>query len=180
WKLDVVNTPPVIQAIGDMVVNEGTMLAFQTQVEDAETTAGGLIFSLKAGSPDGVVLDPKSGAFSWVPSESQGPGIFHITVRVTDDGSPPLSNEATFTVTVREVNRPPVLAHLPDRQVNEGEELTFTASATDPDIPANKLTFSLGSGAPVGAYINPQTGEFYWTPTEAQGPGSPQITVRVT
>ena len=41
---------------------------------------------------------------------------------------------------------------------------------TDPDDPANLLTFSL-LGAPVGASIT-AGGVFSWTPTEAQGPGS--------
>ncbi len=37
------------------------------------------------------------------------------------------------------------------------------------DLPANTLTFSL-SGEPAGASIDPNTGVFTWTPTEAQGP----------
>ena len=51
--------------------------------------------------------------------------------------------------------------------------------ATDPDLPANALTYSL-IGAPVGATIDPGTGVFSWTPTEAQGPGIYPFTVRVT
>ncbi len=63
-----------------------------------------------------------------------------------------------------------------------GEEtaLTFTASASDPDLPANALTFSLDAGAPAGASIHAMTGVFSWTPTEAQGPGSYDVTIRVT
>ena len=50
------------------------------------------------------------------------------------------------------------------------EVYTFTAGASDPDVPANTLSFSL-LGAPAGATIHPATGAFSWTPTEAQGPG---------
>ncbi len=57
--------------------------------------------------------------------------------------------------------------------------LSFTASATDADIPVQTLTFSLGPGAPAGASITP-AGLFSWTPTSSQGPGSYQITIRVT
>ena len=57
--------------------------------------------------------------------------------------------------------------------------LTFTATATDPDLPANKLTFSL-SGAPAGAGIDAATGVFTWAPAEAQGPASYTFRVRVT
>jgi len=55
----------------------------------------------------------------------------------------------------------------------------FTASATDADIPANALSFSLDAGAPAGASINSVTGAFMWTPTTAQA-GVHSITVRVS
>ena len=47
--------------------------------------------------------------------------------------------------------------------------LTFTATATDADLPANTLTFSL-SGEPVGASIDPNTGVFTWTPPRRRVP----------
>ena len=56
---------------------------------------------------------------------------------------------------------------------------SVAATASDPDVPADTLSFSLG-GEPVGAVIDPVTGVFTWTPTEAQGPGSYDITIRVT
>jgi hypothetical protein len=90
---------------------------------------------------------------------------------VTDNGVNPanLSDFETITVTVTEVNAAPVLAAIGNKQVDELVELTFTATATDPDLPANTLTFSLGAGAPTGASIDATTGVFRWTPTEAQG-----------
>jgi hypothetical protein len=57
--------------------------------------------------------------------------------------------------------------------------LTFTATATDADDPANTLTFSLEGTVPSGAGIT-AGGVFTWTPTEAQGPSDYSITVRVT
>jgi hypothetical protein len=57
--------------------------------------------------------------------------------------------------------------------------LVFTATASDPDA-SQSLTFSLGPGAPSGASIDPLTGVFNWTPTEAQGPGSYPVKVIVT
>jgi hypothetical protein len=48
--------------------------------------------------------------------------------------------------------------------------LTFTNTATDADLPAQNLTFSLDAGAPDGAEIDPETGVFTWTPTPAQSP----------
>jgi hypothetical protein len=62
--------------------------------------------------------------------------------------------------------------------VIEGNTLAFTNAASDPDSDA--LTFSLDPGAPANASINPTNGIFSWTPTEAQGPATNSITVRVT
>src|SRR5207253_85208 len=101
-------------------------------------------------------------------------------VRVTDGGSPPLSDTKTFTVFVNEVNSAPTLSVVSNRTIVELTTLTFTNTAADTDAPANTLTFSLDPGAPAGASVNATNGVFTWTPTEAQGPSTNPITVRVT
>jgi len=103
-----------------------------------------------------------------------------VTVRVTDDGAPNLDAFEIITITVNEVNAAPVLAAIGNQTLDELTLLTFTATASDIDIPANVLTFSLDPGTPVGTGIDPVTGVFTWTPTEAQGPGVYDVTVRVT
>jgi hypothetical protein len=76
-------------------------------------------------------------------------------------------------------NTAPSLAAIPPLTVNEGALLTFTASATDADLPPDPLAFSL-IGAPSGATIHPGTGTFSWTPDQTQGPASYQFTIRVS
>jgi len=76
-------------------------------------------------------------------------------------------------------NTNPLLASISAKTVSEGTLLTFIASATDVDLPANTLTFSL-LGAPAGATIDASTGVFTWTPTAAQGPASYNFVVRVS
>jgi hypothetical protein len=73
----------------------------------------------------------------------------------------------------------PVLDPIGDKTVTEGELLTFTATATDADA-GETLTFSLINLIPAGAAIDPNTGEFTWTPTSNQGPGGYDVTVQVT
>jgi len=80
---------------------------------------------------------------------------------------------------VNEVNAAPVLAAIGNQTVTEETLLTFTATATDADVPAQSLTFSLDAGAPAGASIT-SGGVFTWTPTEAQGPSTNAVTVRVS
>ena len=169
---------PILAAIGNKTVNEGVLLSFTATATDADVPANTLTFSLSAGAPAGAAITA-GGNFTWTPTEAQGPGSFPITVIVTDNGTPALNDTEAITVTVNEVNLAPVLAAIGNRTVNEGQLLSFTATATDPDLPANTLTFSLGAGAPAGAAIT-AGGNFTWTPTEAQGPGSFPITVIVT
>ena len=87
------------------------------------------------------------------------------------------SQDQSFTVVP--ANAAPVLNPIPNQTVDELSTLTFTAGATDGDIPANTLTYGL-SGEPAGASINPATGVFSWTPTEAQGPGTYTFNVTVS
>ena len=57
--------------------------------------------------------------------------------------------------------------------------LTVPAAATDSDLPAQTLSYSLVA-APAGAAINSTTGVFTWTPGESDGPGTFPVTIRVT
>ena len=175
-----VNTSPVLAPIGNKTINEQTLLTFKVLATDADLPAQALTYSLDAGAPQGASIDPVTGIFSWIPTEVQGPSTITLTIRVTDNGSPALSAFQNIVITVNEVNRPPVLAKIDNQTVNEGDLLIFRAFATDPDIPAEILTYSLGAGAPVGASINPTTGIFTWVPTEAQGPSTNLVTIRVT
>jgi uncharacterized repeat protein (TIGR01451 family) len=174
-----VNDAPVLAVIPDFVLDEGDTLTFTNVATDVDFPPDLLTFSL-SNAPDGVVIDPVTGVFTWTPAEEQGPGTNLITVIVTDDGEPSLSATQSFTVVVNEVNEAPILAAIADQIVAEGETLIVIAEASDADIPANVLTFSLGTNAPVGASIDPTNGIFTWTPAEEQGPGTNLITILVT
>jgi len=78
------------------------------------------------------------------------------------------------------VNHAPVLAPIADCTIVESATLTFTNSATDPDVPANELTFSLDPNPPTGATINATSGVFTWTPSLKYASMTNSISVRVT
>src|SRR5262245_35945490 len=174
-----VNNAPVLGVIANQTVNEGSVLTVTASATDADVPANTLTYSLDPGAPAGANVNSTSGLLSWTPSEAQGPGSYPITVRVTDSGTPSLSDTKTFTVTVSEVNSAPVLGVIANQTVNEGSLLTVTVSATDNDAPTNTLSFSLVS-PPAGASINASSGLFSWTPNKTQVPGSSTITVQVT
>jgi len=74
-------------------------------------------------------------------------------------------------------NTAPTLTPIMNAEVTLGQTLTFTAEASDADVPAQMLTFSLGAGAPAEATIGPVTGQFSWKPTAA--PASVAFSVMV-
>src|SRR5262249_62282658 len=114
-----------------------------------------------------AAINASTGAFSWTPTEAQGPGSYSFTVRVSDGVA---NADAPITITVNEVNVAPTLSGVPAlTTVQDANLLTFTATATDPDIPANPLTFSL-LGAPAGAALNASTAAFPGTPPHTLTP----------
>jgi putative Ig domain-containing protein/flagellar hook capping protein FlgD len=97
-------------------------------------------------------------------------------VRVSDGTA---NTDAAITIDVTEVNAAPVLSGVPaTATIPELAAYTFTASATDADVPPQTLTFSL-VGAPAGATINASTGVFTWTPAAGQA-GVYPFSVRVS
>jgi hypothetical protein len=175
------NVAPVLAPITNRTVFEGEALSFIASATDSNSPAQTLTWILEPGAPVGAIINSNTGGFGWVPSEAQGGQSYSITVRVTDNGTPALSDTKSFLVNVIKTNSAPTLAVGGGRVVGEGDTLTFVATANDADSPAQTLTFSLdASGLPAGASINPSNGVFAWQPDETQGPGVYTITIRVT
>lgn len=165
------NLPPIIKEIGNKVVVEGETIVIQVEVSDPNRERQNLYFSLEDGAPQGAYIDPITGIFTWTPSEVYGGESYPITIRVTDNGYPPLSATQSFTISVEKTNSPPVIVIPPNQVVNEGEMVSFIVTAVDTDLPPQAMRFSLGDDAPEGASINPTNGQFSWVPSENQGPG---------
>jgi hypothetical protein len=168
--------PPHLTLLADQTVTPGNTanaVASATDTDPSQT----LTYSLDPGAPSGATIDPKTGAFSWAVPASEPSGSYPVTVRVTDNGNPLLSDAKSFTVIVQaaSTNTPPILAPIADQMVDEGSPLTLTARATDP---GEVLTYSLDPGAPAGAAIDPKTGVFTWTPP--RGFATVTVVVRVT
>ena len=172
------NSPPALNAIGDKTVKENNPLTFTATAADVDVGQT-KTFSLGVGAPAGASIDPFTGVFTWTPSESQGGTTNPITVIVTDNGSPTASDSETINVTVEDLNSAPTLASISTQTVNENQLLTVTPSASDSDLPAQTLVYSL-LVAPQGMTINTNTGVVTWTPTESDGPDTNQVTIRVT
>src|SRR6185437_13154203 len=167
-----------LPAIADQTIDEGQTLALSMSVEDSAPHSSGWRFRLAPDAPSNARIDQRSGAFTWTPSEEQGPGGSSISVVAQHRGEAELTRE--FKVAVREVNSPPTLAAIEDAAIDEEKRFELSLAAGDADRPANSLTYSLASGAPQGMRLDGKAGRLSWTPNEAQGPGTYTVGVRVS
>jgi hypothetical protein len=170
-----VNQAPVLAAVSAQTLNEESPLVLQLSGSDADLPANTLTYGLASG-PAGMSVGA-DGRLAWTPTEAQGPSTNEVRVFVRDSGTPALSTTNGFTVVVREVNQAPAFTAVPQQSVNEMTELRLQLAATDGDLPANGLVYSVVR-APAGFVVAP-TGLATWTPGEADGPGTSRVTVRV-
>jgi hypothetical protein len=107
-----------------------------------------------------------SALFTWTPDASQL-GNHVVTFEVQDGSEPVGSDSEAVTITIGQVNAPPVLAPIGDRSVTAGEALALALGAQDPD--GDALAFS-AAGLPAGALLSDAhdgTGSLEWSPTAA-------------
>ena len=162
---EITNMPPVLDPIADITVNEGDTVIFNPTATDPDADA--LTFSYSG----------------WISSPSYATtftdaGVYTITVTVTDGA---LTDSQDVTVTVANVNRTPVLDLITDISVTEGETITLTPTATDPD--GDTLSFSYTNWMTSNSYatVIGDTGTHIVTITVDDGHGgSDSQTVTVT
>ncbi len=187
----VVNGSLVISLDGDTEAAEESTLSFLVSARDSDDLDAAVDINLQATTlPSGATysltkVDDNQARFEWSIAEEDAPGEYEVTFRATD--SLGAAKEETFTLTATEVNTAPELtvAHAgwtPGELLNidEDEALLLDIAATDADRPANDLVFSLAGDVPAGASIDPDTGQFTWTPSEQQGDLDFNMIVRVT
>src|SRR5439155_17704620 len=94
------NRPPTLFGISDKALYLGQTLSFTAVATDPDAPQQSLSFSLDAGAPAGASIQSSAGLFVWTPSAEQAPSTNYVTVRVVDNGSPPLDDRQTFAIFV--------------------------------------------------------------------------------
>ncbi|MFZ4818434.1 MAG: Ig-like domain-containing protein, partial [Limisphaerales bacterium] len=168
-----INAAPTLVAVPDVVIDPLKPWSIALVARDTDLPAQRLAFALVQG-PVGLTVSD-SGAVAWTPSITQGDTTNRVEVSVSD-GLARIT--AAFTVVVRPSNLRPRIADVPLRRVAETGSLAFNLSASDADVPAQRLTFALVSG-PAGLTVSP-SGAVAFRPTEAQGPSTNTVVVQVT
>ncbi len=148
---------PTIDVIPNHTAHPGRELSFYVNAFDADGDT--LTFSLINDPPGGAFIDNNSGRFTWTPNSQQlSESPFTLTVQVSDTNADTATRDFTITLT----NQGPIIDPIASRTAYVYRQLAFYVNARDPE--GDPLTFWLESG-PQGAYIDPNSGQFIWTPT---------------
>lgn len=172
------NRAPIWSNPGAQVIDEELLWSHTFFATDPDWPANSLTYRAVS-LPAGAEWDAATRTIQWRPTEEQGSGAYELILEVTDNGTPAFSRQLTVPITVREVNLPPRLAPISDRVIAPGDMLVVSLKATDPDLPANTLTYALVGNIPNGLTLDATTGRLQWS-TQANTPlGIYPITVEV-
>jgi hypothetical protein len=173
-----INQPPVLSEIGDHSLIAGEQFTLNlTAMDPDEDNLNFTATDLPIGASLTNLSDDKA-AFSWTP-DADLTGNFVVTFIVTDNGIPELSDSEEVTLTVGDVNRPPILDPIGNQVIPNEEEFRLLLTATDPD--GDKLAYEV-SGLPTLASFTDNkdgTAELIWSPDESVT-GSFRMTFKVT
>ena len=151
-----------------------------TNIGDQTLHISSLVYSDGAyssgGSGGSTTLAPGAGqdiTITFAPTDGQ---THNATLTIMSDAS----NGTQTVQLIGQANAEPVLAAIGDKTVTAFTPLNFTVTATDAnDTVDDVLTFQMGSGLPPSATFDGATGEFAWTPTDAES-GNYTVTFSVS
>jgi hypothetical protein len=159
-----VNRAPVLTAITDQNMNEGDTL--NVGVSYTEPDGDNLTFTINSLPGFGSFTDNGNGtgSFRFTPAFNDAGNYPNIEIIAADNGTPSLSDTASFTLVVNNVNRAPVLASISSQSMSEGDTLNVMVSSTDPD--ANNITLTPSNLPAFGSFTDngDGTGNFHFTP----------------
>ncbi|MCK4639954.1 MAG: tandem-95 repeat protein [Candidatus Marinimicrobia bacterium] len=172
------NDPPEITTTELPDAIEDQEYSFGIEASDVDHIYGDhFTYSLMV-YPEGMTINDTSGKISWLP-DNDDVGDTTVTVVVADDSS--ATDMKTYTLTVINVNDPPILAAISDTSFDEDSQLIIALSyfytyVDDPDNADSTLTFAFSSTD----YINVNASEdslILYAQTDWNGADTLQIIV---
>ena len=174
WAVANENLPPTLSEIADRTIDESTPLSVTVDADDPDLPDDALTYSL-VNPPQGATIS-QAGVVKWTPGESAGPGQYTLTVRVEDAASPPAAIVRSFQVQVAEVNLPPRVEPVADMALRPGDDVSVAIDWSDPDLPANTVTFS-AVGLPPGISMDSTSGRLHGSIADGADLASGTVTI---
>ncbi len=180
----VTNVAPIIDAIADQTVADGSEFTLVATFNDPGNDTQTVVIDWGDGSSDTQTLSPEAGGNITAPYTYADDGIFTVTVTVTDESGGTATQ--TFTVTVDNVV--PAAEAGNDQTVTEGSPVSFAGSFNDPGNNTHTISWDFGDGtvltdtlAPTHTYTQDGTYTATLTVTDDDGAvGTDTLTVTVT
>ncbi len=122
-----VNRAPVISQVSPITVNEGELAKIDVKVSDPDSDKLTIKYS-----------DPFNENGEWQTKKGDA-GKYSIDITATDGK---LYDIESVLVTVKSVNKAPVISGVSDMTVKEGETVTLSPTVTDPEGDEVKVTYS--------------------------------------
>ncbi|MEN9308801.1 MAG: hypothetical protein RL173_2733, partial [Fibrobacterota bacterium] len=141
----------------DLFANDSSVYQYQVIANDQTGTP--LSYKLIAG-PHGMRIDENRGTLYWQPSWRET-GRHRVIVEVAN-GLGKNAQQEFYLTAWSDANHLPVFVSKPQERANFGVLYTYTPICEDQD--ANRVTYKLLE-APVGAWMDPVSGQLSWTPT---------------
>ena len=185
-----VNEIPLITSSANASVPENTTTTIYTaSATDPEDDT--LTYALSGTDTDDFIIDPSSGAISFVdtpnyeiPTDDNSNNVYQVTLEVSDDNDN--NTSLVLTIKVTNVNEAPTFTSATSANVPENTTTTiYTASATDPEN--DTLTYALSGTDKDEFIIDSSSGAISFantpdheTPTDANNDNDYQIILEVS
>jgi len=132
------NSAPILNQIGDQIVDEGQLLQFNISATDLDNDP--LIYSA-SNLPSGAIFNPITRTFTWTPDLTQAGVYPNVHFEVTDGTDIDFED---ITITVNNVNNPPTLtSNIPDQIWDEDTILNLDLSPYFSDVDGDTLTYTI-------------------------------------
>lgn len=169
------DNPPAITSNGGgpmatISITENSTVVTTVTATDADLPAEALTYSISGGTDPALFnIDPSTGELTFItppdyegPSDSNMNNIYYVQVRAASET---LTTIQDIAVMVTDVNdNAPVFSSPASAEMAENTAAVMTVSASDADLPAQTLTYSIIGGADSALFsLNPATGELTFT-----------------
>ena len=150
--------PPKLAPIPDQTIDEVAQMRFTVQCSDPRSLrrAGQTLqYTLAAGAPGRGGHRCSHRPMHLDTDKKPSSGKYPITVQIQFDEPESVGDKTTFCVTVRKVNRPPIIHPIAMQTVRAGSTYRFTFAITAAG-PSDKIAFSLSRAPPGYRLIRPR------------------------